>query len=67
MAALRELHDRQCVLFLFCNWAGVGRLFYALRTCPSDMFGDAQVQFDLALRSSLETRLVSKKLGEEWW
>ena len=27
---------------------------YALRTCPSDFFGDAHVQFDLALHASLE-------------
>ena len=58
MVAISKFRDPQCELLLLRNCAGVGRLFYALKTYPSGLFGDAQVQFDLALRASLE-RIVT--------
>lgn len=63
MASVSKLHDPQCELLLLRYCAGVGRLFYSLRTCPLDFFGDAQVQFDLALCSSLEKIVTASGPG----
>ena len=63
MAAVRKLHDPQYELLLLSYCAGVERLFYAMRTCPSDSFRDAQVQFDLALQSSLEKIITTSAPG----
>ena len=45
----------------------VGRLFYAMRTCPPDSFRGAQVQFDLALRASLEKIVTASGPGFGDW
>ena len=66
MAAVSKLHDPQCELLL-CNCTGVGRLSYVLRTCLSDLFGDAQIQFYLALRASLEKIVTALGLGFGDW
>ena len=67
MTTVSKLHDLQCELLLLRYCVGVGRLFYALRTCPSDWLGDAQVQFDLALRSSLEKIVTAFGSGFGEW
>ena len=67
MAAVSKLRDPQCELILFQYCAGVGRLFYAPRTCPLDSFGDAQVQFDLALRDFLEKIVTASGPGFGDW
>ena len=67
MAVVSKLHDPQCELLLLRYCARVGSLFYALRTCPSDWIEDAQVQFDLALRSSLENIVTASEPGFGDW
>ena len=57
-AAVSKLNDPQYELLLLCNCAGVGRLSYAHRTCFLDLLSKAQLQFDLALCTSLE-RIVT--------
>ncbi|KAL8092032.1 hypothetical protein AgCh_034349 [Apium graveolens] len=58
MEAIHKLEDPQCELLLLRNCAGVAKLYYILRTCPPPFFGEAQTQFDQALRISLE-RIVT--------
>ena len=65
ITSISKLHDPQCELFLLRNCAGVGRLSYVMRTCPSDLFGEAQVQFDAALRASLEKIVTAS--GPGYW
>ena len=67
MAAVSKLHDPQCELLLLRYCAEVGRLFYALRTCPSDWFGDTQILFDLPLHSSLEKVVTASGSGFGDW
>ncbi|XP_057547326.1 uncharacterized protein LOC130825888 [Amaranthus tricolor] len=67
MTTVSKLHDLQCELLLLRYCVGVGRLFYALRTCPSDWLGDTQVQFDLALCSSLEKIVTASEPGFGDW
>ncbi|GJW36511.1 hypothetical protein Tco_0059431 [Tanacetum coccineum] len=56
--AIHKLHDPQCELLLLRNCAGVAKLSYALRTCSPLSLMEVQVQFDKALRTSLE-KIVS--------
>ena len=67
MATVSKLHDTQCELLLLRYYAGVGSLFNSLRTCFLDWFGDAQVQFGLALRSSLEKIVTASGSGFGDW
>ena len=67
MAVVSKLRDRQCELLLHRCCAGVERLFYALRTCPSDWFVDAQVQFDHALCFLLEKVVTASEPGFGDW
>jgi hypothetical protein len=67
ITAVGKLHDPQCKLLLLSNCAGVGRLFYAIRTCPPDSFGGTQVQFNLALRASLEKIVTASGPGFGDW
>ena len=67
MTAVSKLHDPQFELLLLRNCAGVGRLSYALRTCPSNSFVDAHVKFDLALLASLENIITTSGPGFGDW
>ena len=67
MAAVSKLRDPQYELLLLQYCAGVGRLFNALRTFPPDSFGDAYVQFDLALRDSPEKIVMASGPRYEDW
>ena len=67
MGAVRKLHDPQCKLLLLHNCVGVEKLSYALKTCPSDSFGEAHVQFDLALRTFLEKIITASNPGFGDW
>ncbi|KAL8167613.1 hypothetical protein V2J09_009112 [Rumex salicifolius] len=63
---VNRLNDPQCELLLLHNCAGVMKLYYALRTCPLS-FLDAQVQFDHALRISLEKLVIASRSGFGDW
>ncbi|GJZ69890.1 putative reverse transcriptase domain-containing protein [Tanacetum coccineum] len=54
MEAIHKLHNPQRELFFLRNYVGVAKLSYALRTCSIFYLLEAQVQFDHALRASLE-------------
>ena len=62
MKVVSKLHDPRCELLLLHNCVGFRKFFYALRTCPSDSFWDAHIQFDLALRTSLEKIVMASGL-----
>ncbi|GKC43673.1 hypothetical protein Tco_1061395, partial [Tanacetum coccineum] len=70
MEAVHKLHDPQCELLLFRNCARVAKLSYALRTCSPLSLLEAQVQFDQALRDSLEKVVTASGPGFgdwQWW
>ncbi|GKA82699.1 hypothetical protein Tco_0789447, partial [Tanacetum coccineum] len=67
MEAIHKLHDPQCELLLLRNCAGVAKLSYALRTCSPLYLLEAQVQFDHALRASLEMVVTSLGSGFGDW
>ncbi|GJY65899.1 putative reverse transcriptase domain-containing protein [Tanacetum coccineum] len=67
MEAIHKLHDPQCELLLLRNCAGVEKLSYALRTCSTLYLLEAQVQFDHALRASLEKVVTALGLGFGDW
>ncbi|GKB89853.1 hypothetical protein Tco_0962125 [Tanacetum coccineum] len=64
MEAIYKLHDRQCELLLLHNCVGVAKLSYALMTCSPLSLLEAQVEFDQALRASLEKIVTA--LGPEF-
>ena len=67
MEVVSKLHNLQCELLLLRDCAGVRRLFYALRTCPPESFREAQIQFDNALRTSLEKIVTASGPGFGAW
>ncbi|GJS54136.1 putative reverse transcriptase domain-containing protein [Tanacetum coccineum] len=67
MEAIHKLHDPQCELLLLRNCAGVAKLSYALRTCSPLYLLEAQVQFDHALRASLEKVVTASGPGFGDW
>ncbi|GJU24063.1 hypothetical protein Tco_1162684 [Tanacetum coccineum] len=67
MEAIHKLHDPQCELLLLRNCAGVAKLSYALRTCSPLYLLEAQVQFDHALRASLEKIVTASGPGFGDW
>jgi hypothetical protein len=67
MEAISKLNDPQCELLLLCNYAGVSKLSYALRTCSPLYLSEAQVQFDQSLRASLEKIVTTSGPGFGDW
>nr|GEZ97617.1 hypothetical protein [Tanacetum cinerariifolium] len=67
MKAVHKLRDPQCELLLLRNYAGVAKLSYALRTCSPLSLLEAQVQFDQALRDSLEKVVTASGPGFGDW
>ena len=67
MEAIHKLHDPQCELLLLRNCAGVAKLSYVLRTCSPLYLLEAQVQFDQALRTSLERIVTASGPGFGDW
>ncbi|GJS73270.1 hypothetical protein Tco_0706111 [Tanacetum coccineum] len=67
MEAIYKLHDPQCELLLLRNCVGVAKLSYALRVCSPLYLLEAQVQFDEALRASLENIVTASGLGFGDW
>nr|GEX77983.1 hypothetical protein [Tanacetum cinerariifolium] len=67
MEAFHKLHDPQCELLILCNYVGVAKLSYALRTCYPMSLLEAQVQFDQALCTSLERVVTASGPGFGDW
>ncbi|GKE83498.1 auxilin-like protein, partial [Tanacetum coccineum] len=65
--AIHKLYDPQCELILLRNCAGVAKLSYALRTCSPLSLMEVQVQFDKALRTSLEKIVTASGPGFGDW
>ncbi|GJY97357.1 ribonuclease H-like domain-containing protein [Tanacetum coccineum] len=47
--------------------AGISKLYFAMRTCPSRVFVSAQLSFDMALRSALERVVTTSGPGFGDW
>ncbi|GKA31130.1 ankyrin repeat-containing protein ITN1-like protein, partial [Tanacetum coccineum] len=58
-----KINDPQCELLLIHTCAGISKLYFAMRTCPSRVFESAQLAFDMALRSALERIVTAFGLG----
>ncbi|GJV14006.1 hypothetical protein Tco_1359329 [Tanacetum coccineum] len=56
--AVVKINDPQCELLLIWAYAGVSKLYFAMRTCPPCVFESAQLSFDMPLRSAL-VRIVT--------
>ncbi|GKB22008.1 hypothetical protein Tco_0855931 [Tanacetum coccineum] len=67
MEAIHKLHDPQCELLLLLNCTRVAKVSYALRTCSPLYLLEAQVQFDHALRASLEKVVTASGPGFGDW
>jgi hypothetical protein len=67
MKAIHKLYDPQCEPLLLRNCAGVAKLSYSLRTCSLLYLLEAQVQFDQALRASLEKIVIASGLSFGDW
>ncbi|GKC82101.1 hypothetical protein Tco_1137818 [Tanacetum coccineum] len=67
MEAIHKLHDPQCELLLLRNCVGVAKPSYALMTCSPVSLLKAQVEFDQALRNSLEKIVTASGPGFGDW
>ncbi|GKF58503.1 hypothetical protein Tco_0172040, partial [Tanacetum coccineum] len=67
MEAIHKLYDSQCELLLLRNCVRVAKISYDLRTCSPLSLLEVQVQFDKALRASLEKIVTASGLGFGDW
>ncbi|GJS10763.1 hypothetical protein Tco_0367559 [Tanacetum coccineum] len=67
MDAIAKINDPQCELLLLRSCAGISRLYFTMRTCPSCVFESAQRSFNVALRSSLKRIVTASGLGFGDW
>ena len=67
MDAVAQLDDPQCELLLLRACTGVSKLYFAMRTCPPNLFEAAQLSFDVALRASLERIVTASGPGFGDW
>ncbi|GKE04267.1 hypothetical protein Tco_1396285 [Tanacetum coccineum] len=61
--AVSKINDPQCELLLIRARAGVSKLYFAMRTCPPCVFESAQLSFDRALHSALESIVTVSRPG----
>ncbi|GJW18223.1 hypothetical protein Tco_0025659 [Tanacetum coccineum] len=65
--AVAKINDPQCELLLIRAYAGVSKLYFAMRTCSPHVFESAQLSFDMARRSALQRIVTASGPGFGDW